>query len=314
MNIQNPEEVVVSPELEEEAALLSYWTEERMAAAKPLSILVPAESVDNAHFSTPQPAECLSGDSRAPEDDIFLPRPKFSTSLVKDMNVFPYQCVGKLFYVKQGIGYVCSAYVIGESTIGTAGHCIYENRNWATKVIFCARYNNGCDIGRWPMKRLATLKGWVEGNDSGNPDYSVYQYDMAFGLAHCPIRPTTGKLGWMARCPVDQDPYTQIGYPAEPIKKYPFDGKRMWKTVGNYISHTRSNGKPMVIRAGGNMNAGSSGGPWAVFKNGHWRVNGVKSHRIENMPHFMHSSYFGQGFVNLIEWMEKIGGDESTSV
>ena len=64
---QNPEEVVVSPELEEEeAAVLSYWTEERMAAAKPLSILVPAESVDNAHFSTPQPGEPVSDESREP--------------------------------------------------------------------------------------------------------------------------------------------------------------------------------------------------------------------------------------------------------
>ena len=69
MSKQNPEEVVVSPELdEEEVALLSYWTEERMAAAEPLSILVPAESIDNAHFSIPQPAECLSGESRGPEE------------------------------------------------------------------------------------------------------------------------------------------------------------------------------------------------------------------------------------------------------
>ena len=303
MNIQNPEQVVESPELEqEEAALLSYWTEERMAAAEPLPFSVPAESIDDAQFSNLQPEESLSGEPQAPEGGLFLPRPKFSTSLVKDMNVFPYQCVGKLFMTFGGGDRVASAYVIGESTIGTAGHCLYKKEEkWAENVLFAARYDRSSYVGKWSIKRKGILEGWEKTQN--------WAYDMAFGIAHRPIRPTTGKLGWMARYPVDQDPYTQIGYPARSIPGYSFNGKRMWKTKANYISHTKSGGTPMVIRAGGNMTGGCSGGPWAVFKDGYWRVNGVSSHRIRGNLYYLHSPYFGQGFVNLIEWMKENGGD-----
>ena len=73
MSKQNPEQVVESPELEqeeqEEAALFSYWTKERMAAAEPLPFSVPAESIDNANISTPQPGEPVSGESLGPEEE-----------------------------------------------------------------------------------------------------------------------------------------------------------------------------------------------------------------------------------------------------
>ena len=54
MNIQNPEDIVESPELDaEDAALASYWTPERMATAEPLSFSIPAESVPETHLLTP---------------------------------------------------------------------------------------------------------------------------------------------------------------------------------------------------------------------------------------------------------------------
>ena len=301
---QNPEEIVVSEELDqEEAAVLSYWTEERMAAAEPepLPISVPSESIDDAHVSIPQSEGAMSGVSRGPDDETFLPRPKFTTSLVKDMTVSPYRCVGKLFYTRQGRNRVASAYVIGESTIGTAAHCVYRDRNFSTNFLFRARYDRYTDAGQWVMKRRALLKGWMK--------TEAYQYDMAFIILNRPIRPTTGKLGWMAGVPVDQDPYTQIGYPVRPRPDYPFDGQRMWETEGNYISHTKSNDRPMIIKASGNMTGGSSGGPWAVLRGEHWQVNGVNSHGIKDNPYYMLSPYFGGGFVNLINWMIKNGGD-----
>ena len=304
---KNPEDIVESPELDgEDAALASYWTPERMATAEPLSFSIPAESVAETHLLTPPLQELMTGESHAPDTEKRQPHPLFSTTPVEDIHVAPYQCVGKLFMTLQGEDRVGSAYVIGESTIGTAGHCVYINGNWATNLFFHAHYHNGSEIRRWRIRRFGVPQGWTEAHN--------HAYDMAFGIADHPIRPTTGKLGWMARYPVDQAPYTQIGYPAVAIPDFPFDGQQMWKTVANYIRHTQNDTTPMIIKAGGNMTGGASGGPWVVFKDGHWRVNGVNSHRLAEDPYHIYSPYFGNAFVNLIEWMTEGGGDTPTPV
>ena len=315
MNTQNLESVVESEEPElEDVGLLSYWTLERMEAAQPISLPVVEESSEDLQVSVTPPEGALSRESRGSGGVTFQPRPIFSTSLIEDRTVPPYQYVGKLFMSFSDGDYVGSAYVIGESTIGTAGHCLYLKGEWATRVLFRGRYHNGLDVGRWSLRRMATLQDWVEGNAGTQTEGWAYAYDMAFGIASRPIRPTMGKLGFMAGYPVDQDPYTQIGYPADPLPDYPFYGERMWKTVGNYVSHSESGGTPKVIKAGGNMTRGCSGGPWVVFKGGHWRVNGINSHRLSRDPYHIKSPYFGQGFVNLIEWMQESGGDNSPGV
>ena len=72
MNIQNPKEVVVSPELgKEEDALLSYWTKERMDAAQPLPLPVLTEPIDNTHVLTSLQGPLVSGDSRLPGGETF---------------------------------------------------------------------------------------------------------------------------------------------------------------------------------------------------------------------------------------------------
>ena len=130
---KNPEDIVESPELDsEDAALAAYWTPERMATAEPLSFSIPAESVTETQLLTPPLQELLTGESHAPETETRQPQPLFSTAVVEDIHGVPYQCVGKLFMTHQGEDRVGSAYVIGESTIGTAGHCVYINGHWAT--------------------------------------------------------------------------------------------------------------------------------------------------------------------------------------
>ena len=128
------------------------------------------------------------------------------------------------------------------------------------------------------------------------------------------MKPKPLPLGSGCYHPVDQDPYTQIGYPAVPIPDFPFDGQQMWKTVANYIRHTHIDATLSIIKARGNMTAGASGGPWVVFKGGHWRVNGVSSHRLAEDPYHIYSPYFGNVFVNLIEWMTAGDGDTPTPV
>ncbi len=303
MDITNLEEAVVSPLLlAEEVELTSYWTDARMESALPFPFPKLTEPTDEPSPLSVVPGEPASGDSRSPDgEETSLTEPTaldFSTSPVRNLNVFPYQAVGKLFMTINGNDRVGSAYVIGESTIGTAGHCVHDG-NWATNVLFAARFNNGSDVGKWAIKQRAVPPGWTDTSGTENRNYA---YDLAVGIASRLIRPTTGKLGWMANYPANQGPYTQIGYPAESISGYPFDGQRMWESVGDYISGTA------IIQADGNMTGGCSGGPWAVFQDNRWRVNGVNSHRLDN-PNHIYSPAFGNAFINLMRWMEENGGD-----
>lgn len=67
MNIQNPEDIVESPELDSEDAVPApYWTPERMATAEPLPFSIPAESIEDTHLLTSPHGDPIMGESRAP--------------------------------------------------------------------------------------------------------------------------------------------------------------------------------------------------------------------------------------------------------
>ena len=124
---------------------------------------------------------------------------------------------------------------------------------------------------------------------------------MGAAIATSPIRPTTGSSGWMANYPANQGPYTEIGYPGEPIPGFNFDGERMWQSVGAYLDGST------IIRAEGNMTGGCSGGPWTVNNDPQRRPNGLNSHRYGD-GNVIYSPYFGDNFVNLIQWIIDSGG------
>ena len=67
MNIQNPEDIGESSELESKDAVpASCWTPERMATAEPLPFSIPAESPEHTHLLTSQNGDPIMGNSRAP--------------------------------------------------------------------------------------------------------------------------------------------------------------------------------------------------------------------------------------------------------
>ncbi len=285
------ESVVSYQDPSSEQELAAYWTPQAIASAIPLPFPLLPTTVS---AGGPTAGGQASGGSR-PLDGMLAGRECFTTSLVNDMTVFPYCAVGKLFMTFGGANYIGSAWVIGERTICTAGHCVYDHATgWATNVMFAGRFNQGAAIGFWPIPTLAALNGWINDRD--------FRYDIGFGIASQPIRPVMGKLGWMANYPANQGPYTEIGYPAVPIAGYPFDGQRMWQSVGNYVDGSE------IIQACGNMTGGCSGGPWAIRRDDDWRGNGLNSHRQAN-PKRIYSPYFGDGFIILIAWMQANGGD-----
>ena len=67
MNIQNPEAIVESSELESKDAVPApYWTPERMVTAEPLPFSIPAERVEDTHLLISPHGAPVMGASRAP--------------------------------------------------------------------------------------------------------------------------------------------------------------------------------------------------------------------------------------------------------
>ena len=107
----------------------------------------------------------------------------------------------------------------------------------------------------------------------------------------------------MANYPPNQRTYTGIGYPSRPITGYNFHGKYMWQSVGQYISGT------VAIQVYNNMTQGCSGGPWRVpYNDKPGYANGINSHRYGD-PTTMYSPYFGEGFLNIVNWLKDNGGN-----
>ncbi len=285
----------------EAMAVRLYWTEERMQSAQPRPL--PEIEVPDAQLAellapspweqtgTPTHMETVPAYNQPLEQEVeelgreAMAVRTFTTTKVANMNVFPYQAVGKLFMTFDGVDYIGSAWTIAECGVFTAGHCVYDTDTdkWASNVMFKPRYSNGHALGTWHARALYSLTGWTKNHD--------WAYDMGAFLT-TPIRPSTGSLGWMANYSPNQGPYTSIGYPAAVISGYAFDGKYMWQSVGDYISGTGP------IQMHNNMTGGCSGGPWAVWRNGSWRANGLNSFRYSN-SNTLYSPYFGNSFLKL---------------
>ena len=84
---------------------------------------------------------------------------------------YPKSTIGKLFFTLNGQNFVCSASVIGRSTLITAGHCNSDGaQHFATNRLFCPSFNGVADATRgcWSVVTSAISFPW---HNSGDPDY-----------------------------------------------------------------------------------------------------------------------------------------------
>ena len=189
-----------------------------------------------------------------------------------------------------GKDFVGSAWVIGESAVFTAAHCVFEHNRggWADNILFVPQFDSGsAPVGNWTSRSVVAMKGWTQDRK--------FEYDMAGFVTDRPIRPSTGSLGWMAHHAPNQGPYKSMGYPARLRSGHRFDGKRMWQSVGGYIQGTNP------VQMHNNMTEGCSGGPWVVARNRNVYANGLNSFRHSGQPGTLYSPYFGEAFLNIYE-------------
>jgi V8-like Glu-specific endopeptidase len=185
---------------------------------------------------------------------------------------------GKLFFTMGGTDRVCSATVIGRSTIATAGHCVNSgppDKAFGGNFLFCPSYYNGGaggagiphpSRGCWSWSGAGTTSPWIQ---AGDPDYD-------YG---CIVLATTGTVvsdkvgnvtGWAGRAWNFVDvPEMIFGYPADS----PFTGQVIQQvaTVDWYNWDPVAGGQVSKV-VGNDLTGGSSGGGWFLA----WRAPGAE--------------------------------------
>jgi V8-like Glu-specific endopeptidase len=186
----DPTQVVTNPQTlaaDDAARMEDYWTEARLQSARPMPL--PRVYMSRRLREELARRDALAGDSGpiiteplGPDSPEAVPTAAgFSTQRVNDLTTYPYSVVGKLFMRIGNENYVGSAWVVGERTVFTAGHCVHERQQgWATHVMFRAQYDNGAQAGSFVLPRLATLRGWTQDED--------FEFDMALGVSTTPSR------------------------------------------------------------------------------------------------------------------------------
>jgi V8-like Glu-specific endopeptidase len=210
------------------------------------------------------------------------------------ITAYPKSTVGKLFFSLNGQNFVCSASVIGRSTLITAGHCNSDGTaTFATNRLFCPSFNGVADPvrGCWSVVTSVVSFQW---HNSGDPDYDyscLVTATVGTKIAN-KIGNITGTLGRAWNFASSQAERT-FGYP----QAAPFNGQTLQTTASTeWYTHDFRAGNQISKIIGSDLTGGSSGGPWILGWTGgltetadtdaslatdpgtNW-VNGVNSHK-----------------------------------
>jgi V8-like Glu-specific endopeptidase len=269
------------------------WTADEMRAA--ISYQVPTAK----GILTPMPADLAKPDGPAgaiegtPPTLAIKPGDGASpdSSEVGNYSQYPFSAVGKVFFTQYGRNYVCSAAIVKDRSIWTAGHCVHAGNNrsdgWSTNVVFVPQYRDGsAPLGQCAVSNLTTSSDWYR---NGNPN--GLDNDYAGGQISCNVVGTTGKLGFAYNQSYTQN-YNAVGYPAGS----PFDGGNMISCPSGLARY--GFGSPTTYGIVCDMTGGSSGGPY-IINNG--LLNGNVSYGNSNEPGILYSPYFGSGAKGLYD-------------
>lgn len=295
------------------------WTMDQMEEAEPSDIIELSDDmlkqVDPSQFTKLEGggelSECGAPDQQD-NDDIDTqatsggynyPPPNTRYEVFDSYKAYPYRCVGKLFFKRNGKSYVCSASSIGGDAIWTAGHCLHAGNNkgsgWSTNVIFVPAYKDGsAPYGQWHVKRSWVRTSWYK---NGIP--KGLAQDMGGAIVYKKngkrLSQVVGWLGFSWNFSKYQH-WNQFGYPAAS----PFNGKRLITCGSSYAYNGNVGASPSPIGVGSDLTGGSSGGPWVMkFGTGNY-VNGLNSYRRSNKKDEMYSPYFNNNAKSLFNLLK----------
>ena len=231
--------------------VLSYWTAQRMAEAKPY--------------------DAGSSDATAPEEGAAAPGSSSSTDPGGMTEPAPPQsqagatAAGKLFFGGYGADNAyCSASAVSTPTkrvVITAGHCVfdYEEKDWMKNVVFVPDYNmsnpDPAPSGIWTARSLRTFNAWIDEsdkshdvgfvtlNDGGNDNGTVVDAVGGYGIAW------DGSYEFQA---------TIFGYPSNKTEP---NGRYSMHTCRDSVFRTEPDDSRVSVDDC-SFGLGASGGPW----------------------------------------------------
>jgi V8-like Glu-specific endopeptidase len=263
--------------------VISYWTPERMASAKPMDLLMIDKS---SGFNTVNHSPLTMGDERTPVRKVVPGVPPRSLKAAPSV-------VGKLYFTIGTSRYVCSGSVITSQngdTMLTAGHCVFDTatQSWASDILFVPAYFDGSSpYGRWVWRTAAIMRGWTQRDF--NYDVGVVLLATSDEGEH--IQDLTGSLG-MTINEERQANTVAYGYPVNIHRGEELASCTDESTPANIPQLPNFEGVKLPC----NMTGGSSGGPWT--QNSEYQTS-VNSFGIVGQLDVMYGPYFGDAVYNL---------------
>jgi V8-like Glu-specific endopeptidase len=209
----------------------------------------------------------------------------------------PFRAIGRLFFTDTyGQSASCSASVIANRGVITAGHCVYTpGRGWHTNVSFVPAYRYGAaPYGTFTSFSMATLSNWAA-NGARADDVAMVAVNDRNGYR---VNQWVGNLGLAWNYSPIQLLHA-FGYPAN-------IGNTNYSSV--CIGESWQEQAGGVIGMGCDMTYGSSGGPWVLnfrpYLTGGNFVNSVVSGGDPSIPKF-YGPYFDTGNIGqLWPWVQ----------
>ena len=234
------------------ATTARYWTAARMKAAKPLTV--------NRTVATGMAYGSANLD---------FTRSRITPQTANKQP--PYKGVGKLYFTEPGVGdFQCSASIISNRLVVTAGHCMYGSGHYYTNWQFIPAFDGskGTTAGQRPYGTWNWAAALVPGNYQATSSTVVNDYD--FGIIQFADQSVGGKIKTIKQVVkfsfsttvghlFDTD-VTILGYPCN------FDSCLIMQRVDS--SDHRGSGVASgtngdtAYEYGSDMTGGSSGGPW----------------------------------------------------
>ncbi|TNW24066.1 trypsin-like serine peptidase [Xylella fastidiosa] len=281
----------------------NYWTEDRMRAAKPISMprisqdeLSRMEAETKFRNSLPinkkQKSIVIEASPNVNEEhwDHSLPGMKTTAGVPEeaDVNHRPFWNAGKIYSTDpvNNSDYVCTAeFVTSNHVLMTAGHCLMDsNGHWRENIVFLPRFRGKEKFKKSGTSCKAVPNGLI--NEQGNYNFNK---DYGFIVAY---REGPGWFGLKTNIPYNN--WTAIGYP---------------RNYGNVKYLQRVDGSKgrvynsIVEMKNNPMEEGSSGGAWIGELNTTDQVRGnyvIGLNAASNNNSIVFSPYFDNNILNIL--------------
>ena len=305
--------VISSPARATPEQVKTFWTTQRIRQAlknamvkqregSPPMVLESVEPPQGEPFVSPPYCPDCDTPLAQPAGDNFViagpscPVSSYQWSFDTNYTSYPQRVVGRLFFSTPDGGVSsCSASLVQNKLLLTAGHCVAGDGAWYDNFMFIPGYLQGSHPwGEAYAARKFTFTSWFYNED--------FSHDVAFIILTQSIGDALGWLGFVTNQDYRQLTWYQFGYPADA----PFDGSLMAVNLSAFGYQDCSVGIPCDLGVGSPFTGGSSGGPWVLYQDdGMPYANGLNSYRYSNCGENMYSPYFGDDVKSL--WDEVLG-------